>query len=73
MLRDDGTKLSKAGKDTGLREMRAAGLSAGDVIGIAAHASGLVPKPMTVNATDLASLVSEKAPPARWLGGAERL
>lgn len=73
VLRDDGIKLSKAGKDTGLREMRAAGLRAGDVIGMAAHASGLVPRPMTVNATDLASLVSEKAPPAQWLGGAERL
>lgn len=56
----DGAKLSKAGKDTGLREMRAAGLSASDVLGLAAHASGLLNQPRSVQVADLAELVLER-------------
>ena len=40
--RPDGTKLSKASGDTGVRELRAAGRSAADVIAAAAEASGWV-------------------------------
>ena len=64
VLRPDGAKLSKAGHDTGLREMRAAGVSAENVLGLAAHASGILEKPMSVRAADLASLVAERAPAA---------
>jgi glutamyl-tRNA synthetase/glutamyl-Q tRNA(Asp) synthetase len=37
----DGSKLSKSAGDTGVRELRAAGLSAATVIGRAAHLAGL--------------------------------
>jgi glutamyl/glutaminyl-tRNA synthetase len=40
--RPDGTKLSKASGDTGVRELRAAGRTAADVIAAAADASGWV-------------------------------
>ena len=65
VLRPDGAKLSKAGHDTGLREMRAAGVSAENVIGLAAHASGMIDRPMSLRAADLASVVAEWAPAAR--------
>ena len=38
----DGRKLSKSAHDTGLRELRAEGRSRGEVLGLAAHLSGLV-------------------------------
>jgi glutamyl/glutaminyl-tRNA synthetase len=66
VLRPDGAKLSKAGHDTGLREMRAAGVSPENVIGLAAHASGLLEKPQSLRAVDLASLVAERAPAAAF-------
>ncbi len=62
VMRPDGTKLSKAAQDTGLREMRAAGVSAENVLGMAAHASGLLERPMSVHAADLASLVADRVP-----------
>ena len=37
----DGRKLSKSAGDTGLRELRAAGRTRAEVLGLAAHASGL--------------------------------
>jgi len=45
-----GAKLSKADGDTGIRELRAAGRSAAEVIGLAATAVGLQPaaRPLTV-------------------------
>jgi len=43
ILKPSGQKLSKASGDTGVRELRAAGLSAADVIGRAAAAAGLQP------------------------------
>ena len=64
LMRPDGSKLSKAAKDTGLREMRHSGVSAQDVLGLAAHASGLIDRPKSVHASDLASLVADWAPPA---------
>jgi len=42
ILKPSGEKLSKASGDTGVRELRAAGLSAADVIGRAAAAVGLL-------------------------------
>lgn len=38
----DGRKLSKSAHDTGLRELRAAGRSRDEVLGLAAHLSGLL-------------------------------
>jgi hypothetical protein len=35
-------KLSKADRDTSVRDLRAAGRSAADIIGQAAHAAGLI-------------------------------
>lgn len=51
-----GAKLSKANRDTGLRDLRAAGMTPGEVLGAAAAATGLLPKPMSISATDLAGL-----------------
>lgn len=38
----DGVKLSKSNQDTGIRDLRAAGMSAGEVLGLAAHRVGLL-------------------------------
>jgi glutamyl-Q tRNA(Asp) synthetase len=43
LRRPDGHKLSKSAHDTGLRDLRAAGHSRADVLGLAAHLSGLAP------------------------------
>jgi len=51
-----GAKLSKANRDTGLRELRAAGASPEEVLGAAAAATGLVPAPRPLRAADLAGL-----------------
>jgi glutamyl-tRNA synthetase/glutamyl-Q tRNA(Asp) synthetase len=48
-----GAKLSKANRDTGLRELRAAGVTPGEVLGAAAHATGLLPAPRSLCAADL--------------------
>lgn len=42
ILKPDGTKLSKSSRDTGVRDLRAAGWSAGRVLGLAARAAGLL-------------------------------
>jgi glutamyl-Q tRNA(Asp) synthetase len=42
ILKPSGEKLSKSSGDTGVRELRAAGLSAAEVIGRAAAAVGLL-------------------------------
>lgn len=52
----DGRKLSKSAGDTGLRELRAAGRSAADVLGLAAHLGGLQDAPRPLEATQLATL-----------------
>jgi len=51
-----GEKLSKAARDTGIRELRAQGLSAADVIGRAAAAVGLIPSARPVPASEVSSL-----------------
>jgi glutamyl/glutaminyl-tRNA synthetase len=52
----DGRKLSKSARDTGLRELRAAGRTAAEVLGMAAHASGLLAAARPVEARELADL-----------------
>jgi glutamyl-Q tRNA(Asp) synthetase len=52
LLRPDGAKLSKSSRDTGVRDLRAAGWTAERVLGEAAHRAGLLaaPRPLPVAA-----------------------
>lgn len=52
----DGSKLSKSAGDTGIRELREAGVSAADVLGRAAALAGLIDGPRALGASELASL-----------------
>jgi len=61
--RADGSKLSKSAGDTGVRELRAVGLPATEVIGRAAAAVGLLDVARPVSATEVGTLVT------RALGG----
>jgi glutamyl/glutaminyl-tRNA synthetase len=56
--RPDGSKLSKADGDTSVREMRAAGRGAAELIGAAAEAVGLIETPRSVTAGEVGQLVS---------------
>jgi glutamyl/glutaminyl-tRNA synthetase len=58
LYRADGAKLSKAAADTGIRELRAAGVPADEVLGRAAEAGGLVPDGRPVAPDDLSRLFS---------------
>ena len=51
-----GEKLSKSSGDTGLRELRASGASPAEVLGRAAHLTGLQPEPRAISPSDLANL-----------------
>jgi len=51
-----GEKLSKSAGDTGVRELRAAGLTAPEVIGIAASRVGLLNTGQSIRASDVARL-----------------
>ena len=51
-----GAKLSKSDGDTGVRDLRAAGRPAEDVIGAAAAAVGLIDRPRPLRAAEVASL-----------------
>jgi glutamyl-Q tRNA(Asp) synthetase len=51
-----GAKLSKSNRDTGVRDLRAAGMSPGHVLGQAAHLTGLTDVPRELSAEDLGSL-----------------
>ena len=51
-----GAKLSKANRDTGIRELRAAGISPAAVLGQAACLTGLLPSPRDLRPHDLANL-----------------
>jgi len=53
----EGRKLSKSNGDTGIRELRAAGVRAEDVIGRAAAAAGLLGKPQPLRAADVHELI----------------
>ena len=52
----DGRKLSKRDKDSGIRDLRHAGHSPQDVLGMAAHQCGLVSEKHALTSDDLASL-----------------
>jgi len=56
LRRADGSKLSKANRDEGVRDLRADGWSAERVLGAAAHAAGLQAEPRPLAAADAASL-----------------
>jgi glutamyl-tRNA synthetase/glutamyl-Q tRNA(Asp) synthetase len=56
VLDEMGRKLSKSARDTGVRELRATGMTAAEVIGAAAFAVGLVASPRSVQATEVAAL-----------------
>ncbi|MEP6762910.1 MAG: glutamate--tRNA ligase family protein [Gemmatimonadaceae bacterium] len=58
LRRADGLKLSKSLGDTGVAEMRESGMSAARVIGKAAHAAGLIDKPVPVSQSQLQDLFS---------------
>lgn len=58
VMKSSGEKLSKAARDTGIRELRARGLSADEVIGQAAAAAGLVDPPRRIAAAEVATLFS---------------
>jgi glutamyl/glutaminyl-tRNA synthetase len=59
--RPDGSKLSKADGDTSVREMRAAGHSAAELIGAAAEAVGLIETARSITAGDVGQLVNGSA------------
>lgn len=56
LLRPDGRKLSKSNRDTGVRDLRAAGWTPQRVLGEAAHRAGLLPSPSPLPVTALADL-----------------
>jgi glutamyl-tRNA synthetase/glutamyl-Q tRNA(Asp) synthetase len=56
VLKASGEKLSKAGRDTGLRDLRAAGWTAARVLGEAAFQGGLLPLAHPLHAAELAGL-----------------
>ena len=57
-----GLKLSKSAGDTGVRELRAKGVSAPDVIGQAAVAIHLIPVPHPVDAANVSALFDRASP-----------
>ncbi len=56
LLKPSGDKLSKAARDTGLRDLRERGTSPAAVLGEAAFRTGLIPTARPVSAADLPSL-----------------
>jgi glutamyl-Q tRNA(Asp) synthetase len=56
IVKPGGDKLSKASGDTGVRDLRAAGVSAADVIGRAAAAVGLIDRVKAVDARAVAAM-----------------
>ena len=60
ILKPSGEKLSKSSGDTGVRELRAAGITAEEVIGRAAAACGLIEVTRRVPADDVATLFATR-------------
>jgi glutamyl-Q tRNA(Asp) synthetase len=58
-----GAKLSKANRDTGIRDLRRAGAPAAAVLGQAAHLTGLLAHPRELHPVELGALFES------WLGG----
>jgi len=64
LIHDDlGEKLSKSAGDTGVRELRSSGLSAPEVIGIAAARVGLVDPGMPIHASEVSRLFEQRVLP----------
>ncbi len=61
LLNDSGEKLSKSNRDTGVRELRAAGAAPHDVIGRAAAAAGLLDTARSVAAREVGTLFDPEA------------
>jgi glutamyl-tRNA synthetase/glutamyl-Q tRNA(Asp) synthetase len=66
--RPDGRKLSKADAATSVRELRASGRTAEELIGEAATAVGLLPTPRPVRADDVGTLFGRGASGAAEVG-----
>lgn len=56
VLAPTGAKLSKANRDAGIRQLRAAGHQPADVLGLAAAAASLLPSARAITASDLHTL-----------------
>jgi glutamyl/glutaminyl-tRNA synthetase len=69
VMKSSTQKLSKADRDTSVRDLRAAGMRPEDVIGRAAAAVGLVAGPRPIDACEIASLVGPLAGPDRASSG----
>jgi len=65
VMKSSTQKLSKADRDTSVRDLRHAGIRPEDVIGRAAAAVGLVAGPRPIDASEIAGLVGECAGPHR--------
>ena len=57
-----GRKLSKSARDTGVRELRANGVSSAEVIGLAAAAVGLITTQISVQPSRVAALFDPRSP-----------
>jgi glutamyl-tRNA synthetase/glutamyl-Q tRNA(Asp) synthetase len=69
LRRPDGTKLSKANRDEGLRDLRKAGASPRRVLGLAAASAGLVDAAREISIDELVEVVRAREPEfARRLG-----
>ena len=62
ILKSSGEKLSKSAADTGVRELRRAGVSAEAVIGRAAAAAGLIDQVKSIAARDVADFLKTLTP-----------
>jgi glutamyl/glutaminyl-tRNA synthetase len=62
ILDAQGRKLSKSAGDTGVRELRARGITAADVIGLSASAVGLVATPQPIEASNVPALFDLGSP-----------
>lgn len=60
LMKSPTQKLSKADGDTSVRDLRARGLTAADVIGRAAHAAGLLPDARPMTANDVTQLMAHE-------------
>jgi len=61
LFRSDGTKLSKSNRDTGVRDLRARGMTGAAVLGRAAFEAGLQAEPWPIDAVGLPSLFDTTA------------
>jgi glutamyl-tRNA synthetase/glutamyl-Q tRNA(Asp) synthetase len=61
ILKPSGEKLSKASRDTGLRDLRAAGWGPEQVLGEAALRAGLLPRARQLTPAELGPLFASQA------------